>query len=147
MIVSVTITIEDVQAGMRDMAAELDSPCPYDLVLFVRQDSCPYIDVRDGVIHWIVLERGKELRHRTTGDLREALYWIALDATRSLASGWERERRHLFPEGRDSRIGWLAKQVELLNRLDAQWAERFRAGIPAQCPGVRLEDVDAHPLS
>lgn len=27
-----------------------------------------------------------------------------------------------------------------------QWAEQFRIGIPVQCPGVRLEDVDAYPL-
>ncbi|KUL35415.1 hypothetical protein ADL22_27315 [Streptomyces sp. NRRL F-4489] len=143
-----TIMVGDVQAAVYEMSAKLYGGRRYDLVAFGRRDAAvPYIEVRDGIIHWIVRERGQELQHRTTADLTEALYWIALDATCSLSMRWELEQRHRFPEGRDTRIGWLAKQVELLRRLDSQWAEQFRAGIPTKCPGVRLEDVDAHPLS
>ena len=64
-----------------------------------------------------------------------------------MALRWELEQRGRFSADRDTRIGWLAKQIELLRRPDAQWAEQFRTGIPAQCPGVRLEDVDTHPLT
>ncbi|MFJ8387717.1 hypothetical protein ACIQ9Q_24960 [Streptomyces sp. NPDC094438] len=63
------------------------------------------------------------------------------------AARWEMDQRGRWPDGRDTRIGWNAKQVELLRLLDAQWAEQFRASIPVQCPGVHLEDVDAHPLT
>lgn len=143
-IVPMTITFEHVQVAVSAMAAQLDGN---EHVVFFRQDSYPYIRVHDGILHWIVEERGKELQHRTTGDLNELLHWVALDATRSMAVNWEIGQRDRFPAGRDTRIGWLAKQLELLRRLDTDWAEQFRAGIPALCPGVRLEDVDAHPLS
>ncbi|MFC1416660.1 Imm63 family immunity protein [Streptacidiphilus cavernicola] len=139
-----TITLGDVQAAVRAMTAQLDGN---DHVAFSRRDAAyPYIKVQDGIIHWIVEERGKELQHRTTGDLNELLNWVALDATFSMALDWERGQRGRFPADRDTRIGWLAKQIELLRRLDTEWAQQFRAGIPARCPGVRLEDVDAHPL-
>lgn len=143
-----TIKIEAVRAAVHDMSAELDGGHRYDLVGFgIRDAACPYVEVHDGVIHWIVRERGEEVSHRTTKDLGEALRWIALDTTFSLSLHWEQEQRGRWPADRDTRIGRLAKQVELLRRLDVQWAEQFRAGIPVQCPGVRLEDVDAHPLT
>ncbi|MFC8718652.1 Imm63 family immunity protein [Kitasatospora sp. NPDC057198] len=136
------------QAAVRDMAAKLDGVTTGDLAAFSHQGGAhPYLFVRGGIIHWIAEERGQVLHHRATSDLDEALHWVALDATRSMAMRWELWQRDRFPADRDSRIGWLAKQVELLRRLDAQWAEQFRAGIPAQCPGIRLEDVDAHPLT
>ncbi|MBC3844649.1 hypothetical protein GXW82_44085 [Streptacidiphilus sp. 4-A2] len=141
-----TIMLEDVQAAVDDMAAKLDVATRNGLVAFSRRDAaCPYIEVHDGTLHWIVEERGKELQHRTTGDLDELLHWVAPHATFSMALRWEQRDR--FPADRDTRIGWLAKQIELLRRLNTEWAEQFRVGIPAQCPGVRLEDVDAHPLS
>lgn len=129
------------------MAARLDGT-RRDLVAFsVRDAACPFVEVHDGILHWVVMERGQELEHRTTGNLDELLHWVALDATSSMAQDWELEQRDRFPAGRDTRIGWLAKQVDLLRRLDPQWAEQFRADIPTRCPGVRLEDVDAHPLA
>ncbi|MFJ5231485.1 Imm63 family immunity protein [Kitasatospora sp. NPDC088391] len=130
------------------MAAKLDGVTAGDLAAFSRQDCAhPYLFVRGGIIHWIAEERGQVLEHRTTSALDEALHWVALDATHSMAMRWELWQRGRFPADQDSRIGWLAKQVELLGRLDARWAEQFRAGIPAPCPGVRLEDVDTHPLT
>lgn len=144
-----TITIEDVKAAVHDMSAKLHDGQRHDLVGFsIRGASYPWIEVHDGVIHWIIMERGVESQYRrTTEDLREALHWVALDATFSLALTWEMEQRDRWPADRDTRIGWNAKQVELLRLLDPQWAEQFRASIPTQCPGVRLEDVDAHPLT
>ncbi|MEV4429503.1 Imm63 family immunity protein [Streptomyces sp. NPDC049602] len=93
-----------------------------------------------------MVERGQELQRRTTGNLDELLHWVALDATFSMALRWELGQRGSFPTGRDTRIAWLAKQIELLRRLDTEWAEQFRAGIPTPYRGVRLEDVDTHPL-
>ncbi|RKE17556.1 hypothetical protein [Streptomyces sp. TLI_171] len=66
--------------------------------------------------------------------------------TLGLALRWERAQRSRFPADRDTRIGRPAKRVDLLRGLDAGWADRFRAGIPTKCPGVRPADVDAHPL-
>ncbi|MDH6145262.1 hypothetical protein P3T35_007317 [Kitasatospora sp. GP30] len=143
-----TITLGDVQAAVGDMAAKLGSVSRNDLVAFSPQDgACPFVEVHGGILHWVVVERGQELQRRTTDNLNELLHWVALDATFSMAVRWELGQRGRFPASRDTRIGWLAKQIELLHHLNTEWAEQFRAGIPAQCPGVRLADVDAHPLS
>ena len=140
-----TITLGDVRTAVSAMAGRLDGN---DHVAFCRQDAAyPYVEVHDGVIHWIVEERGKELQHRTTADLNELLHWVPLDPPSPRAQQWERGQRDRFPAGRDRRIGWTAKQIELLRGLDTEWAEQFREGIPTRFRGVRLEDVDAHPLS
>ncbi len=144
-----TIMVGDVKAAVHAMSAKLYDGRIYDLVGFsIRGASHPYIEVHDGVIHMVVMERGVESQQRTTTeDLNEALHRIALYATSSLTIRWELDQRDRWPADRDSRIGWNAKQVELLRLIDARWAEEFRARIPVQCPGVRLEDVDAHPLT
>jgi hypothetical protein len=146
--VDMTIMMEDVKAAVRDLVAKLDGGDRHEVIAFSPQDFArPYVEIHGAMLHWVVVERGRELERRTTSDLNELLHWVALDATRSMAGSWELGQRWRFPAGRDTRIGWLAKQIELLRRLDAQWAEQLRAGIPTQCPGVRLEDVDAHPLT
>ncbi|WP_172384723.1 Imm63 family immunity protein [Streptomyces sp. MNP-20] len=143
-----TITIEDVRTAVHEMSAKLYDGRRYDLVGFtIRDGSYPWIEVHDGVIHWTLMERGVRYGPTTTEDLHEAMHWVALDATRSMAMRWELGQRDRWPEDRDTRIGWNAKQVALLRLLDDQWAEEYRADIPARCPGVRLEDVDAHPLA
>ncbi|MFI8770396.1 Imm63 family immunity protein [Streptomyces sp. NPDC053792] len=135
------------QTAIGGMAARLDGVSRNDLVALSPQDAAGhFIDVRDGILHWVVVERGQELQRRTTGNLDELLHWVALDATFSMALRWELGQRASFSTGRDTRIAWLAKQIELLRRLDTEWAEQFRAGIPTPCRGVRLEDVDTHPL-
>ncbi|MFD7729407.1 Imm63 family immunity protein [Kitasatospora phosalacinea] len=144
-----TITLEDVRAAVGRMAARLAAAGAggHELVAFdFREGAHPFVEVRDGALHWVVVDRGRELQRRTTTDLDELLYWIAVDATGPAARRWERQRRDRFPAGRDVRIGRLAKQLDLLRGLDAGWAARFRAGVPAECPGVTPADVDAHPL-
>ncbi|MEE6264244.1 Imm63 family immunity protein [Streptomyces noursei] len=82
------------------MAAKLYGDRTRDLIAFSRRDAAlPSVEVHDGIIHWIVRERGRELQHRTTADLDEALHWIALDATSASSIRWELEQRHRFPEG------------------------------------------------
>ncbi|MEW2530276.1 Imm63 family immunity protein [Streptomyces sp. NPDC047071] len=143
-----TITIEDVRTAMHEMSAKLYGGRTYDLVGFtIRDGSYPWIEVHDGVIHWTLMERGVRCGPTTTEDLHEAMHWVALDATGSMAMRWELGQRDRWPEDRDTRIGWNAKQVALLRLLDDQWAEEFRADIPVRFPGVRLQDVDAHPLA
>ncbi|AJC60521.1 hemagglutinin/hemolysin-related protein [Streptomyces sp. 769] len=110
-----------------------------------RDAGYPHAEVHDGVVHWVVLERNKEVERRTTGDLDEFLYWAALHTTRDAAARWELDHRGLLPGCSDTRVGWLARQVQLLGMVRSEWADRFRAQIPQQCPGVRLEDVDAYP--
>ncbi|WP_160330258.1 Imm63 family immunity protein [Streptomyces roseifaciens] len=128
------------------MAAKLDGWKARDMIAFSSHDGQPYVVVDDGVFHWAVRERGLLSEHRTTESLEELLHWVALDTARGAAFGWELQMRQHFPH-QDLGIGRLAKQLEVLDRLNPQWAAEFRAGIAENQPDVRLEDVDAYPLN
>lgn len=85
----------------------------------------PFIEVgADGLLHWIVKERGQVLEHRTTDDPEELLYWSFESTTFSLASRWEVRHRD---ETKDSRVGLWRKQADLLHRLKPTWAHRWRS--------------------
>ncbi|MFF4529674.1 Imm63 family immunity protein [Streptomyces sp. NPDC001407] len=141
-----TISLEGVYAAVHSMLSGIEELDGADVVGNGPPDAgYPRAEVRDGVVHWVVRERGKEVERRTTGDLDEFLYWAALHTTRDAASRWELDHRDLLPGCDDTRVGWLARQVRLLRLVRPEWADRFRAQIPQQCPGVRLEDVDAYP--
>lgn len=137
--------LAQVQVAFEELGEKLGSMAGMP-ALEARDGAFPFVVVRNGVLHLVAVERGQEVGRDSTENLGELLHWAALRATGQQAMSWELERRHRFPESRDSRIGWLARQVQLLGRVNEEWAREFRAGIPAQCPGVRLEDVDAHPL-
>ncbi|MCQ8774798.1 immunity 63 family protein [Streptomyces telluris] len=83
---------------------------------------------------------------KARGMLEELLHWVALDTAQDAASDWELHMRQHFPHQRLS-IDRLAKQLEVLDRLNPQWAAEFRAGIAENQPDVRLEDADAYPLN
>ncbi|MEU5383315.1 Imm63 family immunity protein [Kitasatospora cineracea] len=143
-----TITMEDLRAGVERIAARLDGVERRDLVGFAASyELRPYLEVHDGVAHWILGERSDVLDRRTTRDLDEALYWAAREATRPLS--WRRQaaRQHLRPPGREpghpARIVALAEQAALLRGLDPAWGRRFLAELPAEHPGVPAAEVAA----
>lgn len=82
----------------------------------VRVDAAGY--------HLIVVERGQELQHYTTSDLRELLLWIFKGVTFTMAGQYELENRI---ERQDFRILLFAKQVELLKQLDPLFAHQEEA--------------------
>jgi hypothetical protein len=81
----------------------------------------PHIEVDSRGYHFVVEERGQELSRVTTEDLDELLYQVFQAVTHMLASDYE--SRHRI-EGQDSRRLLFHRQVELLSRLSARWAER-----------------------
>ncbi|MEV7211776.1 hypothetical protein AB0O31_01600 [Kitasatospora cineracea] len=143
-----TITVEDVRAGVERIAARLDGVEWRDLVGFAASyELRPYIEVHDGVVHWILGERSDVLDRRTTRDLDEALYWAAREATGPLS--WRRRaaRQRLGTPGSEpgppARVVALAEQTALLRGLDPAWGRRFLTELPAEHPGVPAAEVAA----
>jgi hypothetical protein len=81
----------------------------------------PHIEVDSRGYHFIVVERGQEVSRATTQDLDELLYQVFQTVTHTLASDYE--SRHRI-KGQDSRGLLFQRQVEILSRLSARWAER-----------------------
>jgi Immunity protein 63 len=106
-------------AEMRKGAAVIEAPVS-ELPPFAPQDAAvPFVKVSDGVLHWIVVERGEELDHRETRDVREWLSWVFRAVTRRLAARWELAHRIAYVE---SRLPIFCKHLELMARLDEGWA-------------------------
>ena len=82
----------------------------------------PHLEINGDRFDYVVVERGLELRRRTTLDLDELLYWIFSDVTFSLASrfavGADRYREVMFHH-----------QLDLLAQLDKRWRDRKKIEI------------------
>jgi len=107
----------------------------------IRRDSGgegSHVEISDAY-HLILSERGKELRHRTTTDIDELLYWIFESLTSIMA--WDYEVRHRR-EGEDFRRQGFAKHIELIGILSATWADRLREELDEVLRRHPFDDAD-----
>lgn len=96
-------------------------------ILTEREDvGVAHIEFADGEYHYIVTERGLDLKRRSTADRREILYWMVYDLTFWMGVAFEFKSRI---EGPDVRRKIFAHQLELMNRADHQFAERLESHI------------------
>ena len=82
-------------------------------------DTTPYVEICDGKLQFVVSERGTEYQRRTAVDEDEILYWLVSSMTRVMAVKWECKNR--IPNT-DSRIGWMKKDIEILESISSEWA-------------------------
>jgi hypothetical protein len=129
-------TLEPLLEEIRDLADLIHAPLD-GLPTFDRseQSGRPHVEVtRDGVMHWVVCERGTEFERRSTLDRRELFYWVFQSVTFSMAAAWELEHR---VEGEDFRRQLWIKQFELLGQLHPTWVERRKVEL-----GPLLKEVE-----
>src|SRR5262249_40027067 len=81
----------------------------------------PHIEVDRAGYHYVVVDHGKELKRVSTTELDELLYNAFASITFDLASTYE--LHHRLP-GNDSRRLLFQHQVELMTRLNPEWARR-----------------------
>ncbi|MEI9962246.1 MAG: Imm63 family immunity protein [Limisphaerales bacterium] len=96
----------------------------------------PHIEIDNRGYHYVVIERGIELKRITTSDLDELLYHVFQSVTFDLAIHYELAHRI---ENQDCRrIGW-ENQLELLGNLSPSWQQRRK---------VQLENIlKEHPYN
>lgn len=94
----------------------------------------PHIEVvEDGLMAWVVVERGQKFDRRITYDRDELLYWVFAAVTSSMAS--DHEVAHRVGD-EDPRRLLFSHQLELLRTLDPRWAIRRAAEL-----GPLLDEV------
>jgi len=81
----------------------------------------PHIEVDARGYHYVVVERGEELKRVSTSDLNELLETIFLSVTFDLSVRYELAHR---VEEQDCRRIIFQHQIELLSKLSPVWAER-----------------------
>jgi hypothetical protein len=120
--VSFMKTLPEIEAEVERLAAKIGAS-GYILPTYGRtQDGArPHIESDARGYHYVVVERGQELRRDTTADFDELLYLIFQAVTFSLACSYE--AAHRVPR-QDARRLLFARQIQLLAVLSPAWAER-----------------------
>jgi hypothetical protein len=96
-------------------------PSQRELQTTPQHDGSAHVEIVSGTYHYVVTERGSELERSVAKDKDELFYWLMSDVTFSIACDFEVNRRIA---GQDSRRQLFDKNVELLGRLDQNWATR-----------------------
>ena len=120
-----TLSLADIKAKTEELASLIDATT--DLLPtygYSRDFAYPHIEVdSNGLLHYVIVERGQELERKTTSDLDELLYWIFSDVTFSMANQHELKNR---VADKDNRRILFAKQEELLGKLIINWQQKER---------------------
>ena len=119
------MTLAEIKAKVDELAGKIDASSNILPTYGHSEDAArPHIEVDSRGYHYVVVERGEELKRITTINLDDLLYHIFEAVTFSLASDYE--VTHRIP-GQDFRRLLFKHQVELLSLLSTQWAERASA--------------------
>ena len=98
-------------------------------------DARPYIEIDARGYHYVISERGTETERLTTTSIDDLFYRVSRTLAFSAAVAYE--GRHRVP-GQDFRRVMFARQVELLNRVNPEWA--------ARCASEHEETLRRHPF-
>jgi hypothetical protein len=78
----------------------------------------PHIEIDKNGYNYVIWERGREHKRKTTQNLHKLLYWIFKDIVFKIASDYELNHRN--PD-EDFRKLLFSKILELFEKLDSQW--------------------------
>jgi hypothetical protein len=117
------MTLVEIKAEVDRRAAMIGAEAHHSLPTYGHTEDFarPHIEVDSRGYHFVVVERGQELSRLTTCDLDDLLYEVFQTVTFSLACDYDLAHRI---ELQDCRRLIFRRQVELLSRLSAKWAER-----------------------
>lgn len=144
-----TITARRVQSALDRVTAQVSGLAPLmPQIGGLPLDGAITIDISDdGRLMLVGHERGRKTVRYSTRDVDDLVHQATLEAVWGMALDWELHNRGRFPDYEDdTRVTWLAKEIEVMRRIDPRWAEELRSAIPERCPGVSVPRVDAHPV-
>jgi hypothetical protein len=116
------LSLVEIEEEVRRLAGKIGAP-EQSLPTFGRSEdgARPHIEVSDGGYHFVIVERGEELKRESTKDFRRLLYLIFAEVTFDMATGYEAEHRR--PKV-DFRRLLFETQIGLLKSLDPSWAQQ-----------------------
>lgn len=120
-----TPTLQQIEEQVNTLAAKIDAP--FDLLPtygYTRDFAWPHIEVNHNGMHYVIVERGKEIERITTQDIDELLFRIFSVVTFTIAGKYELQHR---VNTQDSRRILFTRQEELLGMLKPAWQQREQA--------------------
>ena len=116
------LNLSQIKYRVTKLATTIEAPrSTFPTFGYSDQNGHPHVEVDLHGYHYVVEERGQELRRRTTSDLDELLYDIFESITFSLACDYELANR---VSDKDTRRMIFSHQEELLSQLHQAWGER-----------------------
>jgi hypothetical protein len=114
------LSLEEVRELVVKAAKKINTPL-YHLPTFgVNEDYAkPEIRVEKSGYHYVILEKGQEIKHQVTKNLDELLYSTFKDITFEMACDYEVRNRI---EGQDFRRLLFNKQLELINLISEEFS-------------------------
>lgn len=115
--------MNELKNTIESLAAKIDAS-PSILPSYGRTEDFakPHIETHGNEYHWVVVERGKELKRDKTTDLNEFLYWVFEYITFNMACTLELENRI---ENQDFRIQLFEIQENLISKINPKYQERL----------------------
>lgn len=117
------IRYRHIRKKVKELASKINVPdnlLPY--YKYSNGEQSPLIEIdRNGNLHYVLIERGKEFERKTTEDFDELLYWIFSSITAIMSFKYELKNRI---ENKDVRRIAFKKQIELLSILDETWSKK-----------------------
>jgi hypothetical protein len=109
-----------------------------------RDGAHPHVEVKDGLYHYVVVERGEEGDRQSSADFDDLVYWIFKSVTHNMA---------FFPEDmarivdQDCRRVAFQKQIMLMKRLGPKMGERLERDIAEILRQAPYDDEPAKALN
>ena len=113
------LSLNTIKEEVLKLAQEINAPSVLLPTFGVNKDFAqPEIRVDVKGYHYVIIERGTELKHQIVRDIDELFYLAFKDITFSMACDYELNNRI---EGQDFRRILFSKQLELLNKINDRY--------------------------
>ena len=124
--------------------SDISETFPFELIFIdtvdvAESDGSPHVEYEGDELHYVITERGSEYERRKTKNPDDILFWLVSDMTFSMASDFELNNRI---ETEDFRIQLFSKDLELLNSINNNWAEKLRVEYNKLLPG-KFERIES----
>jgi hypothetical protein len=115
-------SLAEIEKEVNRLAAKIGAPSEMlPTYGFSRDFAYPHIEVDSHGYHYVIVERGQEIKRVTTKDLDVLLWNTFKDVTFDMACKYSASHRR---EDEDFRRLMFQRQVELLSTLSPDWAGR-----------------------
>jgi hypothetical protein len=121
------LSLNEIRELVNKTANKIKAPESYLPTLGINEDYArPEVRVNKSGYHYVVIERGQEIKHQITKNLDELVYWIFKDITFEMACDYEVRNR---VNGQDFRRLLFNKQLELISFINEAFSELLKIEI------------------
>jgi hypothetical protein len=120
-------SLEEIESMVSEIAEKINAPISQTLTFGIsRDDGTPCVQIERDIYYYIARDRNVISFQKQTRDINELLFWIFYYITSVMANKYELHNRK---QGTDHRRISFSYQIELLEKIDSEWARKGRKEI------------------